>query len=419
MGTADPRPNLKKRIVPRMQPYGNRQPIMRPQSSGNRLGDRVNYGGYRGYRGTTQRPRNSGPYGGSSNAQAAAALRDLKDRTARSLGPYNPPTSGLRFPRRSPEELQRARTSNLCYNCMKPGHMSRDCPEKRTQARQTDILRKETRLQEAKKEANLVTDRAPNDFAAPRTYRDMQQLLDNLEVASRQDREPREEHQAGFVVWGEDSWGTSSSDVERPSEPEHEICTDEETAEETSESGEETPAVMATQIEPDTREECRVEVEWDESSPTLELKAIGEVPSQKEDAQTIEEATVEVARMNVNKCLNVQAPQPAPCGAEDYLDQEMGYGEVTLSDQVDKAEVTREILAKISAKIESAVKDNIIDAEQGARLGDLLCNNVEAFGLKQSVCSMSDLTEMSVRLKPGVVPFQAEPRSMGPVRRKP
>ena len=50
----------------------------------------------------------------------------------------------------------------------------------------------------------------------------------------------------------------------------------------------------------------------------------------------------------------------------------MGYGKVTLSDQMDKAEVTRQILEKISEKIESAVRDHVVDAAQGDRLRDLL-----------------------------------------------
>ena len=86
--------------------------------------------------------------GGSSNAQTARALSDLKQRIARSTdGPLLPP-----LPYRSPHEMLRARINQLCFRCMKSGHRSRYCPE-------LSKPRSNTAAPEApvvKKEANLV-----------------------------------------------------------------------------------------------------------------------------------------------------------------------------------------------------------------------------------------------------------------------
>ena len=74
------------------------------------------------------------------------------------------------------------------------------------------------------------------------------------------------------------------------------------------------------------------------------------------------------ARMNMNKCLSVQpirVSQGIASSSEDYLDTELGYGEVTISDQREEKEVTKQIRHKIDSKIDSAVRDGIVDQNQG------------------------------------------------------
>ena len=72
-------------------------------------------------------------------------------------------------------------------------------------------------------------------------------------------------------------------------------------------------------------------------------------------------------------------------GQQDFLDQEMVHGEVTLSEQMDKDEVTREILVKITEEIESVVRYNVVDDSHAPDLTELLYDKVESFRPNQSL----------------------------------
>ena len=172
--------------------------------------------------------------------------------------------------------------NRLCYNCMKPGHISKYCPER--YPRTGNTLRENIPAQRTsppvaeqpkiKKEVNLAEAQAGPPI---RTYQDRQQLLDNLEAQSRRDREDKEasvEHRADFITWGEESWDgetdANGSVVETPVDAEEENMNDvdENVESAISESDEEDSDEEKT-IE-NTRETL-ITVDWDDSKETLDL----------------------------------------------------------------------------------------------------------------------------------------------------
>ena len=96
------------------------------------------------------------------------------------------------------------------------------------------------------------------------------------------------------------------------------------------------------------------------------------------------------ARMNMNGCLST-LPTPVAevnlLAGRDYFYTEMGYGEVTISDQSEKEKVMDEILNKIDERERAAVLEKVIDIYQGEKMRSLLHAhaNVEAFGSEVSV----------------------------------
>ena len=101
---------------------------------------------------------------------------------------------------------------------------------------------------------------------------------------------------------------------------------------------------------------------------------------------------------------------------------EMPYGEVTPSDpdgtpdaqQAAKDEIYNFIIGQMD---ELAAKENL-SSNQKARLQKVLLDNIDAFGSKRVVNSMSILQPMPVQLKPGSQPIVMEARNMGPVMKE-
>ena len=113
--------------------------------------------------------------------------------------------------------------------------------------------------------------------------------------------------------------------------------------------------------------------------------------------------------------LEQENPTKDPVDLEEYdVHIEVGLGEVTKSDQEQDFQADEAICEELKSQLAKAREAGIINTDQSQQYYELLVSRLSAFGLKQSLCRMSDLEALRVRLKPGTQPFQAEHRRMGP-----
>ena len=73
---------------------------------------------------------------------------------------------------------------------------------------------------------------------------------------------------------------------------------------------------------------------------------------------------------------------------------------------------------QITQQLGEAVLDGVLTADQSEVYREVLLRNIQASGLSLSLCKMSNMTKMEVKLKEGVKPFRAADRTMGTVQKE-
>ena len=111
-------------------------------------------------------------------------------------------------------------------------------------------------------------------------------------------------------------------------------------------------------------------------------------------------------------------PEPTDFDTSDPLKEELGFGEVTLRDAQKQELSDREVKEALLKQFEEISEQKIISNNELEELKELIMSKIEAFGISQEVCKLSQLTPLQVRLKADAQPFTAEPRSMSGEKRE-